>query len=295
MSEPSRPSSIDFNVVAPPLDTLLQALSNFMRREWPAKYRQCATASGVLCGVLATSWMTYNAVRFLCAERPDTLGRQPELAVAVPPMARTILDAVFLVVFMFEDLPRRIEWYYNAGMDEYQAEYDRHFQRYGSDLKWKPWFERQRLAINIAPAQLGFERRPRSSGTKPLHWPHPGAMLRPQKGGIHLLSDERRAILTYLNDWFYRQLSSASHLSLPGLIERAGHLLNLDDDARRLGVEKYRSDCMLNTLTLLLALISELEIELRFNLAERCKYLWVLLDVWGPAQEVYAFRYAQAL
>jgi hypothetical protein len=98
-----------------------------------------------------------------------------------------------------------------------------------------------------------------------------------------------------MNAWFYRELSSASHLSLPGLMDRARHLLEENDEARQRGLDKYRSDCMFTTLTLLLALISELEIGLRLNLAERCKYLWVLLDVWGPAQELYAERYAKVL
>jgi hypothetical protein len=122
---------------------------------------------GVLRGVLSTSWMTYSAVRFLCAKR-ETRGWQPELAVCVPPMSRTILDAVFLVVFMFEDLPSRIAWYYNAGMDEYERDYERHFKRYGAAPTWAEWLQSRRLLIAAGPASLGFTRAKRKRGEKPV-------------------------------------------------------------------------------------------------------------------------------
>jgi hypothetical protein len=122
-------------------------------------------------------------------------------------------------------------------------------------------------------------------------WPHPGGMLK------QVRSSERKVFLQYLSDWFYGPLSSSTHLSAPGLGTSAALLLareHLDDYEARL--EKFKSDQVFMALTLLLAIVSELQIELGLSLAERLGYLWVIISkyAWG-ADDLYAKRYQQRL
>ncbi len=99
-----------------------------------------------------------------------------------------------------------------------------------------------------------------------------------------------------MNDWFYKKLSQDSHLSWPGLIRRGGFLLNPDREERESALDKYRSNCFCTTLTVLFALLSEIQIELGYDLAERLKYLWTFLgDFFGESKEAYEKRYQRML
>lgn len=46
-------------------------------------------------GTVQLAAFTYQSIRFLCADKPENPARKLEFAVAVPPLARTILDSVF--------------------------------------------------------------------------------------------------------------------------------------------------------------------------------------------------------
>lgn len=60
------------------------------------------------------------------------------------------------------------------------------------------------------------------------YWPIPSQMLKDST-----LSRDRREQLAYLNDWHYKQLSSQSHGSVPGLVMRAAALIpGADPDER---------------------------------------------------------------
>src|SRR5436190_22905790 len=106
-------------------------------------------------------------------------------------------------------------------------------------------------------------------------------------------SDARRAFLKYLEDWFYRDLSQDAHLSCPGLVRRVGYLLvrhPTDEDRERL--VKQKSDALMDAAVMLLAMLSEISVELHFGLEQRLKYVWALFRTAGPAtEELYKRRY----
>ncbi len=104
-------------------------------------------------------------------------------------------------------------------------------------------------------------------------WPHPGGMLRDKR-----TSSDRLARMRYLNDWFYGQLSSESHLSLPGLVMRSSPLIpGHDPDELAWQMDKVRSDNFFVATFMALAFASEIEIECRFGLSDRLKYVWTVL------------------
>ncbi len=108
---------------------------------------------------------------------------------------------------------------------------------------------------------------------------------------------KRQAFLEYLTAWFYGPLSSATHLSAPGLTTSAAFLLARDHiDDYEPPLAKYRSDQTFIALTLLFAIVSELEIELGLGLADRLAYLWVVISqyAWG-AEDLYTKRYQSLL
>lgn len=61
-------------------------------------------------------------------------------------------------------------------------------------------------------------------------------------------------------------------------------------------LDKSRSDDVFTTITLLVTLLSELEIEFRFGLSDRLKFLWgIIQEYWGEATDLYSRRYSTAL
>ena len=111
---------------------------------------------------------------------------------------------------------------------------------------------------------------------KLIQWfPNPGKMPVQTAGW-------RQDYLRYLNDWFYRGLSAESHPSLNGFGKRAGFLFAPSPEDRRRVLDKSRSDDVFTTITLVVALLSELEIEFRFGLSDRLKYVWgIIQEYWG--------------
>jgi hypothetical protein len=61
-------------------------------------------------------------------------------------------------------------------------------------------------------------------------------------------------------------------------------------------LDESRSDDVFTTITLVVALLSELEIEFRFGLTDRLKYVWgIIQEYWGEAKDLYTRRYGTAL
>ena len=179
-----------------------------------------------------------------------------------------------------------------SGWREIYEEYDRTNRAYETDPDWAESLSWLGGYLETTRASW-FVTEEEVDGPNSIRWwPIPGRMLRAPE-----LFDADREFLQYLYDWFYRMLSSESHLALPGLMRRAVHLRYAEDrEERDQNLDKYRSDCFATTVILLLALLTECNLGLGYDLSERCKYLWTMLsDSFPPAKKIYALRYEQRL
>jgi hypothetical protein len=193
---------------------------------------------------------------------------------------------------LFDDLPKRTLQFYKGGWRENWEEYQRSLGRHQNNKDWAEWLTGFGKYLEEAAAQYGVTAADKTNpGTIP-YWPIPGRMLKDKS-----LSPERASLMAYLNDWFYKSLSSQSHASLPGLVMRAVALLPSDDPERRQWhFEKQRSDQILVTCLLCLAFVSEIEIEFRFGLVKRTQYIWrILVEHFGMARELYIPWYEDRL
>src|SRR6266550_1109674 len=142
------------------------------------------------------------------------------------------------------------------------------------------WYEVVSTAARygLSPAEIANPRL-----VKPW-WPHPGRMLKDKR-----TSSDRLARMQFLNDWYYGQLSAESHLSLPGLVMRSTALIpGHDPDELEWRMDKVRSDNFLIATFMVLAFASEIEIECRFGLSDRLKYVWTVLAGYAKgAQTLY--------
>lgn len=283
---------LDFKTISDELDTALTAVSNQLEREWPSGVGG-EDSQVIVIGLFRVSLTSFMATRYLCATVPSDAYRKPEFVITAPPILRSVLDALANIVYLFEDLTRRSDDFSRRGWKEDYDKTQRYFAAYGSDSWWKPYLDqmtseelRIRTMLGIKNEDVGKLRR----------WPTLGAMVsKNEKEPDRVCDDDRRALLTYVNDWFYRELSQETHLSPPGLYRRAEVLLvesRLWTDEHRDTIDQLRSDIYMVGMMLLMSIASELQNELRLGLAERLVRLWSRLSLHSRMiEELYNFRY----
>ncbi len=280
---------LDFDLVKQPLDNLLTAMINKADRAWPTHLEKVPGTREIFFFTLNIVHNTYMTIRYICADIPKDPARKLEFAVSVPPLIRTILDSVFTIVFLGEDLPTRCEWYYKSGWHEIREELDRYQIKYVALPGWSKFLKELSDFVDWTRKDWRITSAEAKDPTSIKWWPNPGKMKQ------QTLSKSTGDFLRYLNDWFYRKLSSDSHLSWPGLAKRGSQLAPLLDQSylqHKEHLEKFKSDCIFTTITLILALLSEVEVQCRFGLHQKIRYIWgIVFQYWEEAKELYDMRY----
>ena len=284
-------TQLPFGTIRTQLEEGLIAVGNKLEREWPRKWSVYPEAAVVLRGTIAVTENTYHTVRILCADPHPHPSVRPEFVASVPPLARTVLDSLFTLVFLFEDLPVRIKWYLKSGWRELSEEHHRYRQTYGTDPTWSEWLSKQGAFLDQMRVDWNITPEEQANPSIIPWWPTPGQMK-----AHKVTSQTRTDYLSYLNDWYYRELSADSHLSWPGLARRSMHFLDKNREQRNRDLNKFRSDCFTVTIALVLAVLSEIQIELGYDLKERLKYVWGVLNPgFLMVRELYKYRYEKLL
>ena len=290
-------AAFNYQTIAKDLDEIPQRLLDAIGKEKCEELQAYETGvPHVLALTVAVSGSTWQSIRFLCWEVPE-IGWQPEFAFAVPPLARTLLDSLFNIIYMFDEPAQNVHWFLANGWTDQVKEHKRLHGTYGKDPMWATWFETSAAEIKqmeeelvtLTPAERARPEKPAKGW-----WPNPGAMLRQ---GLEATKQDRNHFLGYLNDWFYRELSGDSHLSLSGLLHRGGHFLPLAEGINRnqlLGLA--RSKFILNSLTLYVALLSEISVELSLDREKaKLREIWTKLVPHRQAEGLFKQRYEKVL
>jgi len=240
--------------------------------------------------------VTYRSIRWLCADRPPDPNRRVEYCLSVPSLNRTILDNLFTVIFVLEDIPIRCVWYHKAAWREERIELDRYRKEYGHLPEWQEWLGRLKEHSELGIAMLGLSEQEVEQSSVINRWPNPGLMV-----NYGLKPDapvpSSRNFMRYLNDWFYADLSQQAHLGGTGLMKRASALiLERNDIEREKTLTKNKYSWLGQSFALMLALASEMEASFHFGLKERINYLWGLVDsVIVVAKEMHDKRYRELM
>lgn len=290
------PHSIDASVITAPLDKAMTALGNKIEREWPKRYSTILGAREIVLLNVATTDITSRSIRYLCAEKPPDPNRSLEYCLAAPPLNRTILDNLFSMIFVLEDLPTRCLWYHKAAWREQRLELDRYRAEYGTLPNWQAWLKNltalSDFGVHLFHISPGEVANPKSVPS----WPNAGAMATYQVSSA-APKPLNREFMQYLNDWFYADLSQQSHLGGQGMMKRSSPLLHeRNSPERQATLNKNRYTWIGQAITLTLALATEVEAYFQFGIETDLRYLWgVTAPVIVVAQEIYDKRYAKLL
>jgi len=285
--------TLDIGPVHAEMKNLLSACRNQLDRLWPNTVIDPGGGRTMLRSVVAVTENTYRTVAFLCADVGDNPARKLEYCLSVPPLARSILDTLYLTVYIFNDFTANVTRYRRAGLSEVALAYRRYREEYGGSANWFAYLQERDAHLKAFAAEQGMDISDASDIPTVPRWPTPGQML-----GDGTLSIERQEFLRYLYDWFYKDLSQDDHLSWPGLARRGAALLSdaAQEKDRREILLKYRSDVVFKVITMTLAILSEIESHLHYGEAQRLIFGWVLLaDYSLDAKEIYERRYKALL
>jgi hypothetical protein len=132
--------SLDYRLIREQINRALQSVPNKLEREWSAPTKPSFL---MLLGTVTSIGNTFRTIGFLCVENPLDWRHRPEMALAVPPLARTIIDALYAIIFLFEDLPTRADWFICAGWRELAEHIDRVRRDHESDPGWAEYLVQQ--------------------------------------------------------------------------------------------------------------------------------------------------------
>lgn len=167
---------LNFAVIRDDLDSLLASTANKIHREPPAALSNVAGAREFLLTTVKMVDNTYRTIRFICADTPKDPDRKSSYAISVPPLNRTILDSLFTVVFMLENLASRCHWYQKAGWRALSEELNRYKREYGYLPEWQTWLDALAKLVRDGISIYGITPQEVANPGSIDLWPNPGKM-----------------------------------------------------------------------------------------------------------------------
>jgi AraC-like DNA-binding protein len=268
-------------------ENLLIATGSKLEREWPANLVAHDGLAPTLRALIMVSANTYRTIVYICADTPESIERKLEYGLSATPLARTLLDALFAVVYLFDDPRARPEDFFRGGWREMFEENARYHAAYGHDPSWAAFAVEHDRQLREVETLVGISAAERANPSSVAYWPTPALMKK------RIAAADRKRFLDYMNDWFMREMSQDTHMSWPGLLRRFRPMTApAAGGVREELLKKWKSDAVGTSIALMLSLMSEIEIELRYGLADRLKYVWgVMNQYYLISKEIYDFRY----
>jgi hypothetical protein len=244
---------------------------------------------------------------FLCADVKDGATRDPLFALSTPPLDRTILEIIVSVLYLLEDLPRHTELFFRAGWRDEEEMLIKYRERYSGRARWDAYIAHRSEMQTKIEANLRITPEEKNDLNKILWWPKMARVIRrlqkeyPQSTAIPFIQ--------FLDDWLYRELSTQSHLEPRGLGELGLYFLGMEDlkiisaqerDGIRARldekIEEFRTTQMWTAITLVLSLVTEIEIHFTYGLKQKLMFVWTLVNAHNEiSQDVYKERYEDLL
>jgi hypothetical protein len=296
-----RPPEFKFGMIATKLDDLAIAIQNRVKRHpIHSELRQLhAGLPALLSNTVNVAHWTWRAIRMLTLDPLHREFPSKELATAVPPLSRALLDSLMTFVFVFDKPSDRAAWYYASGWREAREYHDALVRRHGSDPSWAAylqkhgaWVDSHEKDTGIGPAMRIQPKlatvKWKMKGDTQGWWPIPSKMAK-------RCSDRNRGdFLAYLYDRYYGELSQDAHLSYMGLARRGGILHDQHLDTSN--PERYRSDNVFKALAFYFGLIAE--VAAYAGLKEQVTTLrtvWASIPEQAALEDLWARRYRKLL
>lgn len=269
------------------VDHILIAVKNLIERSAPNSISTIPGYTPFLLVAAHATRNTFNSVRYLLADDQDS-DRKLEFCLSVSPNIRFLADLLATVIIIRQRPLKYVKWYHRSGWRELKESLERLKTEPGAKRKLSRQIAAQTEALEHLRKSYGISRRLAEAHEDIDYWPYLGQFLKNKK---HKLRPRR--FLTYLNTWFYSELSQEAHISSSGLVRIYSKLLLEKTDTGRERILKIiKTNNFILCLTLSIAIASELNEIGQFDRGTKLSYIWKILATdWLDAKRIYKLRY----
>jgi hypothetical protein len=237
---------------------------------------------------------SYDAVRYVAGNTPEDHRRRPNYVMVIPAINRQLLDLLFSLVYMLDDLSARSARYQRAGWRELDQEYRMFKTRFSKDPEWKQHFKNVKKVLDDLIQRFGITQAERKDPRLVPYWKHPFDLKDEQT--------QSRPYLRYLEKWLYGDTSAQAHLSFGGLVMvgpfLVADLVGGEDEewVKKRIILQYHFRHFSRTAIVTLAIATEIDTYLKLGNAATASYLWnIFAEYSAEAKEMIQYRYEKLL
>ena len=273
------------------IDRDLQRLGNRRLQQNEADAERCITLVNVIVRFARNS---YDAVRYVAGNTPEDHRRKPNYVMVVPAINRQLLDLLFSLVFMLDNLSARSLQYQRAGWRELDQHYRMFKTRFSKDPEWKQHFINVKGILDGMIERFGITDAERKNPALVPFWETPSQLKDEQT--------DSRPYLRFLQKWLYSDTSAQAHMSFGGLAMVSPMLVaDLLGGEREEWVNKriivqYHFMHFVRTAMVTLAIGSEIDAYFKLGNSAVASYLWNIFAEYSPeANDMIQHRYEKLL
>ena len=270
---------------------LTKAMGNLVDRSAPIQVRSIPGWQEFLMVAVLSTRTIYETIMYLSRDsgHKDDLMPKPEYGITTSPLVRSLLELLFTIIFIREKPRTRVKWFHHSGWRELREFVDLLQARHGSKRKWKKKLAQLRQSLEQLIISNQIPKRTVLTPESIKRWPTAMQMLDPKKD---YLQKRSRRFLEHLT-LRYRMLSQDHHMSGAGMVRVYAKLLIDEKDLRREPILKeLKGNNVMLTLSIVLAIYSEINHVCNFDRAPALAYCWkILAENRDEAKELYDLRY----
>jgi len=287
-------SEFNAEVVQKPLNGLLtnvnREIERSLKQAIEARNHEKERHLSLLSMMLRLASSSYESICFLLVSAQDDPKVQIRRATAIVPINRQIMDALFTLVYMLDDFPARSLQYEISGYRQLCETLERYFARFGAEPRMKDYLENLKSLRSLTEHYLPITPEQKTDLTTISRWPTPSGLITKKTAS--------QPFLEFLHTWLYNDTSAQSHLNAIGLAQVGAFALTdvAPDHMRRVieerSIRQYTYLHFTRTLTVVLAIATEIDAFQKFQNREAAQRLWTLLSGFvEEARDVYQQRY----
>lgn len=240
--------------------------------------------------MLRFAWNSYEAVRYITADTPHDLNRKPNYVIVIPCIDRQLLDLLFSLVYMLDDVIPRSLAYQRAGWRDLVEERATIRAEYGDDVEWEGFLESMDEQINHMVNIFEFTPEEQADPVLVNYW---GTQFKLMKR-----ESKCKPFLQFLEKSIYKDVSAQAHLTFAGMQRVSCFLVadllgeSVSEEKRKRAMQSLHFQQLSRTAILFLAVATEIDTYLKLRNHPSIDYLWVIFSEYVvESREMYEFQY----
>jgi hypothetical protein len=288
--------TFDFRLIKNELEELFTIIENNIAREWVEKYRDLDGGKETILPIIRIARNTFRTILFICSDAVDNSSRELYFSLAVSPLTRTLLEALFSLIYLLEDFPSKIDLFDKSYYRDQREITDSLREKYSGIPKWDSYFAEKDAKLERYENYFlnnGILSEAEKENLENIrYFPRVSKIIK----RLEIENSSSVSFLKYLDDFHYRELCGQSHLEPSAIVELYPFFLQINEETLEDEIYYHKSKQIYLATTFILSLISEIEIDFNYGLKSRLSYLWVLLNSGNElSEEVYNMRYQSLL